>query len=209
MRHQQIVAKKKRKCWSFSLDVWSDKPGHIYLSFMSVKLGHLCRYFALITDFRIRSESLTGFCHKSAVLLCLLWFPSHIKRDNHNISYKFLHQSNTEITNCYFVSTLKGKTNSKDSLVSSESEESFLYRPIVGSAGSPVGHTSRTSLINYRPNRALINPFAPSRMQFKMTSNRRRWVHAFPIGRWCKSMAVESDQIGRCHVEIVIVLIVL
>lgn len=51
-------------------------------------------------------------------------------------------------------------------------------RLVVGSAGSPVGH--RKFLHNYKRHRALINPFAPSRMQFKMTSNRRRWVHAFP-----------------------------
>ncbi|XP_064612475.1 LOW QUALITY PROTEIN: GATOR1 complex protein DEPDC5-like [Liolophura sinensis] len=112
-------------------------------------------------------------------------------------------ESASSSVGCY---PILGKTNSKDSLVSSESEESFLCRPIVGSAGSPVGHTSRTSLINYRPNRALINPFAPSRMQFKMTSNRRRWVHAFPIDPRGASVqthhvhmsggTVESDELG-------------
>ncbi|XP_064424153.1 GATOR1 complex protein DEPDC5 isoform X2 [Latimeria chalumnae] len=34
----------------------------------------------------------------------------------------------------------------------------------------------------YTPQRALINPFAPSRMPMKLTSNRRRWMHTFPIG---------------------------
>ncbi|XP_020852100.1 GATOR1 complex protein DEPDC5 isoform X3 [Phascolarctos cinereus] len=34
----------------------------------------------------------------------------------------------------------------------------------------------------YVPQRALINPFAPSRMPMKLTSNRRRWMHAFPVG---------------------------
>ena len=60
--------------------------------------------------------------------------------------------------------------------------ETYHYvRPVVGSAGSPVGH-SKKYLHKYKQRRALINPFAPSRMQFKMTSNRRRWVHAFPTG---------------------------
>ncbi|XP_050411212.1 GATOR complex protein Iml1 isoform X2 [Patella vulgata] len=68
---------------------------------------------------------------------------------------------------------------SRVSTESSENEEIQYNRLVVGSAGSPVGH-SRKSLANYRPRRALINPFAPSRMQFKMTANMRRWVHAFP-----------------------------
>ncbi|KAL0182272.1 hypothetical protein M9458_021647, partial [Cirrhinus mrigala] len=33
----------------------------------------------------------------------------------------------------------------------------------------------------YTPQRALINPFAPSRMPMKLTSNRRRWMHTFPV----------------------------
>ncbi|KAK7877173.1 hypothetical protein WMY93_032118 [Mugilogobius chulae] len=34
----------------------------------------------------------------------------------------------------------------------------------------------------YTPQRALINPFTPSRMPMKLTSNRRRWMHTFPVG---------------------------
>lgn len=33
-----------------------------------------------------------------------------------------------------------------------------------------------------RPGRALINPFAPSHVTIKLTSNRRRWTHIFPKG---------------------------
>lgn len=33
-----------------------------------------------------------------------------------------------------------------------------------------------------RPSRALINPFAPSHVTIKLTSNRRRWTHIFPKG---------------------------
>ena len=65
--------------------------------------------------------------------------------------------------------------------VDSDFEQYHYVRPVVGSAGSPVGH-SKKYLHKYKQRRALINPFAPSRMQFKMTSNRRRWVHAFPTG---------------------------
>lgn len=40
-------------------------------------------------------------------------------------------------------------------------------------------HNSSTPL---RPGRALINPFAPSHVTIKLTSNRRRWTHIFPKG---------------------------
>ena len=67
------------------------------------------------------------------------------------------------------------------SLESTESDDGIKMRPRVGSAGSPIGH-SRVQQ-QFKSRRALINPFAPSRMQFKMTSYRRRWVHAFPRGQ--------------------------
>lgn len=38
------------------------------------------------------------------------------------------------------------------------------------------------SKILTRPGRALINPFAPSHVTIKLTSNRRRWTHIFPKG---------------------------
>lgn len=38
------------------------------------------------------------------------------------------------------------------------------------------------SKIMQRPGRALINPFAPSHVTIKLTSNRRRWTHIFPKG---------------------------
>lgn len=44
-------------------------------------------------------------------------------------------------------------------------------RMVVGSEGSPP-HESR----------ALINPFDPSHVTIKLTSNRRRWTHIFPKG---------------------------
>lgn len=33
-----------------------------------------------------------------------------------------------------------------------------------------------------RPGRSLINPFDPSHVTIKLTSNRRRWTHIFPKG---------------------------
>uniref|UniRef100_A0A3P8X2B6 DEP domain containing 5, GATOR1 subcomplex subunit n=1 Tax=Cynoglossus semilaevis TaxID=244447 RepID=A0A3P8X2B6_CYNSE len=46
---------------------------------------------------------------------------------------------------------------------------------------------SAESTLHIRPGsftsqRALINPFTPSRMPTKLTSNRRRWMHTFPVG---------------------------
>lgn len=78
---------------------------------------------------------------------------------------------------------LAEKPSSKESNESAETDDSFFMRRIVGSAESPVGY-SRKHIHQAKSRRALINPFAPSRMQFKMTSNRRRWVHAFPTGHW-------------------------
>ncbi|XP_069703010.1 GATOR complex protein Iml1 isoform X2 [Periplaneta americana] len=62
-----------------------------------------------------------------------------------------------------------------------ETETSPPYRPVVGSAGSPSNPLqSQTNVL--RPGRALINPFDPSHVTIKLTSNRRRWTHIFPKG---------------------------
>ncbi len=63
-------------------------------------------------------------------------------------------------------------------------DDPFPLRPVVGSAGSASDNTI-TPLTRPRPHRALINPFAPARLHFKVTSNRRRWAHAFPTGMSC------------------------
>jgi hypothetical protein len=62
-----------------------------------------------------------------------------------------------------------------------ETELSPPYRPIVGSAGSP-GNPAVPQGNVLRPGRALINPFDPSHVTIKLTSNRRRWTHIFPKG---------------------------
>ncbi|KAJ9573995.1 hypothetical protein L9F63_008625, partial [Diploptera punctata] len=62
-----------------------------------------------------------------------------------------------------------------------ESETSPPYRPVVGSAGSP-SNPLQTQGSVLRPGRALINPFDPSHVTIKLTSNRRRWTHIFPKG---------------------------
>ncbi|KAG1657873.1 GATOR complex protein DEPDC5 [Nymphon striatum] len=41
---------------------------------------------------------------------------------------------------------------------------------------------SKNNSGNTRQSRALINPFDPSHLTIKLTSNRRRWTHVFPIG---------------------------
>ncbi|XP_012252064.2 GATOR complex protein Iml1 isoform X6 [Athalia rosae] len=77
-----------------------------------------------------------------------------------------------------------GEVNSKPriSLISDhcDTEISPPFRPVVGSAGSPTNPVSQPS--NIRPGRALINPFDPSHVTIKLTSNRRRWTHIFPKG---------------------------
>ncbi|XP_032803029.2 GATOR1 complex protein DEPDC5 isoform X2 [Petromyzon marinus] len=59
-----------------------------------------------------------------------------------------------------------------------EGDSSAPGRFQVGSAESLL----RTKHGSCPPQRALINPFAPSRMPMKLTSNRRRWMHTFPVG---------------------------
>ena len=58
----------------------------------------------------------------------------------------------------------------------------LLCHKIVGSVATPVTRHSKHSLYCYQPDKALINPFAPSRLHFRVTSNRRRWAHAYPTG---------------------------
>lgn len=53
-------------------------------------------------------------------------------------------------------------------------------RVVVGSAGSSFTPTQPLLL---RSGRALINPFDPSHVTIKLTSNRRRWTHIFPKGK--------------------------
>lgn len=54
---------------------------------------------------------------------------------------------------------------------STDKDQSPPLRMVVGSEGSPPLES-----------RALINPFDPSHVTIKLTSNRRRWTHIFPKG---------------------------
>ncbi|XP_038649235.1 GATOR complex protein DEPDC5 isoform X2 [Scyliorhinus canicula] len=82
----------------------------------------------------------------------------------------------------YEVSSSLGYTSTRDILErmidSQQRDSSAPGRFHVGSAESML-HIRPGG---YAPQRALINPFAPSRMPMKLTSNRRRWMHTFPVG---------------------------
>ncbi|XP_059839235.1 GATOR complex protein DEPDC5 isoform X5 [Hypanus sabinus] len=82
----------------------------------------------------------------------------------------------------YEVSSSLGYTSTRDVLErmvdSQQRDSSAPGRFHVGSAESML-HVRPGG---YTPQRALINPFAPSRMPMKLTSNRRRWMHTFPTG---------------------------
>ncbi|XP_076876476.1 GATOR1 complex protein DEPDC5 isoform X2 [Brachyhypopomus gauderio] len=65
-----------------------------------------------------------------------------------------------------------------EKMVGSQRDSSAPGRFTVGSAESSL-HVRPGG---YTPQRALINPYAPSRMPMKLTSNRRRWMHTFPVG---------------------------
>ncbi|XP_029971281.1 GATOR complex protein DEPDC5 isoform X3 [Salarias fasciatus] len=81
----------------------------------------------------------------------------------------------------YEVSSSLGYTSTRELLekmMDSQRESSAPGRFTVGSAES----TLHIRPGGYTPQRALINPFTPSRMPVKLTSNRRRWMHTFPVG---------------------------
>lgn len=54
-------------------------------------------------------------------------------------------------------------------------------RTVAGSMGSP---NAQNHLMSgpVKPGKSLINPFDPSHVTIKLTSNRRRWSHIFPKG---------------------------
>uniref|UniRef100_A0ABM5F1X1 GATOR1 complex protein DEPDC5 isoform X5 n=1 Tax=Pogona vitticeps TaxID=103695 RepID=A0ABM5F1X1_9SAUR len=83
----------------------------------------------------------------------------------------------------YEVSSSLGYPSTRDALEnmleSQQRDSSAPGRFHVGSAESMLHIRSAGG---YGPQRALINPFAPSRMPMKLTSNRRRWMHTFPVG---------------------------
>jgi len=72
-------------------------------------------------------------------------------------------------------------SSEKGSLDEDQISTSLNDKPIFGSAGSQFDHSN---IKNYllRPGRALVNPFDPSHVTVKLTSNRRRWTHIFPKG---------------------------
>ncbi|XP_063081973.1 GATOR1 complex protein DEPDC5 isoform X10 [Cavia porcellus] len=82
----------------------------------------------------------------------------------------------------YEVSSSLGYTSTRDVL------ENMMEPPQRDSSAPGRFHIgSAESMLHvrpggYTPQRALINPFAPSRMPMKLTSNRRRWMHTFPVG---------------------------
>ncbi|XP_076401880.1 GATOR1 complex protein DEPDC5 isoform X10 [Peromyscus maniculatus bairdii] len=82
----------------------------------------------------------------------------------------------------YEVSSSLGYTSTRDVL------ENMIEPPQRDSSAPGRFHVgSAESMLHvrpggYTPQRALINPFAPSRMPMKLTSNRRRWMHTFPVG---------------------------
>ncbi|XP_061588667.1 GATOR1 complex protein DEPDC5 isoform X4 [Cololabis saira] len=81
----------------------------------------------------------------------------------------------------YEVSSSLGYTSTRDLLekmMDSQRDSSAPGRFTVGSAES----TLHIRPGGYSTQRALINPFTPSRMPMKLTSNRRRWMHTFPVG---------------------------
>ena len=72
-------------------------------------------------------------------------------------------------------------SSDKNSVEEDTISTSLKDKPVFGSAGS---HLDHSNIRNYllRPGHALVNPFDPSHVTVKLTSNRRRWTHIFPKG---------------------------
>ncbi|PWA30813.1 hypothetical protein CCH79_00017367, partial [Gambusia affinis] len=82
-----------------------------------------------------------------------------------------------------------------EKMMDSQRDSSAPGRFTVGSAES----TLHIRPGGYTPQRALINPFTPSRMPMKLTSNRRRWMHTFPVEQ-CLGILFTNE--GRREQEI-------
>lgn len=91
------------------------------------------------------------------------------------------------------------KTRSSDFFMEEELSPTFqTVNSSTGSSASSAPYVSHSNSLqtNYTqninnvlavcPGRALINPFDPSHVTVKMTSNRRRWTHVFPKGIFFK-----------------------
>lgn len=63
-----------------------------------------------------------------------------------------------------------------------ESDVSPPSRVVVGSDPSSESTVNKQELT--RRLKALVNPFNPSQITIKLTSNRRRWTHVFPLGNF-------------------------
>ena len=77
-------------------------------------------------------------------------------------------------------STYLSHSYSNESLIKIE-QRRVQCRRMAGSLTLPFSHHRSPKQPNRQVKRkALVNPFAPSRLHNKITSNRRRWSHAFP-----------------------------
>ncbi|XP_061652499.1 GATOR1 complex protein DEPDC5 isoform X3 [Phyllopteryx taeniolatus] len=92
----------------------------------------------------------------------------------------------------YEVSSSLGYTCGRElfeKTVDSQRDSSAPARFTVGSAES----TLFIQPGGYTPQRALINPFTPARMPMKLTSNRRRWMHTFPVDTFGEAIQIHHQ----------------
>ena len=92
---------------------------------------------------------------------------------------------------------LRVRTELADRERSGETEEqadhvssSLTEKPVWGSAGAG---TDIKHFALFRPGRALVNPFDPSNVPFKQSSNRRRWTHIFPKVSGCYDSCLMTE----------------
>ncbi|XP_077579911.1 GATOR1 complex protein DEPDC5 isoform X3 [Stigmatopora nigra] len=92
----------------------------------------------------------------------------------------------------YEVSSSLGCTSAQEvfeKIMDSQRDSSAPARFTVGSAEStlylqPGGYTTQ---------RALINPFTPTRIPIKLTSNRCRWMHTFPVDHFGEAILIHHQ----------------
>ena len=89
-----------------------------------------------------------------------------------------LHHADTQhVRHHHHQDTGAGDSDCEESL--DQVSSSLTEKPVYGSAGHQSDAIKRWSA-HIRPGRALVNPFDPSNVTVKLTSNRRRWTHIFP-----------------------------
>ncbi|KAK6746074.1 hypothetical protein RB195_012283 [Necator americanus] len=78
-----------------------------------------------------------------------------------------------------------------------------LHAQTSNKRGAPiVSRRGTASHVDAIPHRSLINPFRPDQFYVRITANRRRWIHVFPVDEMGRSKLAHHYVDGTCAVRI-------